>query len=175
MGAVGAVSALVPFGIALYLIWRDWGTDFPGETLMQWFGVTITIAVVLAQICLLLATAGDAGRLRGLLWATVGLAALMGLIVIGLITEVLDGDQHWRWIGVVAILDVLGTIVTMALAKFSALGDRPAPAVAAADGAGAADFRLPPDLAAAVSERAGSTGLSPQQVVEDAVRRALAP
>lgn len=168
VGVLGALLALVPLGFALYLIWARWD-DGASESLFEWFFVTITVAVTLAQVCLLLAAAGNVRRLRWLLWTTVGLAGLMAVVLTGMFRGWISGDEHWRWIGVLAILDVLGTILTIAMARFG--GDReprtsPSPSPAEPSGG---QVVLPPALAERVAEAAATTGRTPQQVVQDAV------
>jgi len=77
-----------------------------------------------------------------------------------------DGDDVWRILGVLAILDVLGTLVTIALAKFADRGS-----------AHTRDHRLRVLLSAGQSEAltrlAASSGRSPEQLVGDAVDRLL--
>jgi hypothetical protein len=168
VGVVGALSVLVPVVSGLYLVWGHWDED-PGTTLLRVLGVGTTVAGTFAQVCLLLAAAGGARRMRALLWTTVALAVAMAVVITSLVMEWLDGGEHWRWIGVLAILDVLGTIVTIALARF---GARREPA-AAPDG-GPRSVRLPADLADAVDRRAAETRSTPERVIEAAVAAYLA-
>jgi hypothetical protein len=81
-------------------------------------GPGVVAAATLAQICMLLALAGDRPALGLVLWPTVGLAAVLAVLVSGTILGEVDAGDFWRLIGVIAILDVLGTLVTIALAKF---------------------------------------------------------
>lgn len=169
VGVVGALSVLVPVVAALYLVWGHWDED-PGTTLLRVLGVGSTVAGTFAQVCLLLAAAGAARRMRTLLWTTVTLAVAMAVVISSLVLEWLDGGQNWRWIGVLAILDVLGTIVTIALARFG--GRREPSAAAAAPGARPGvpgTVALPADLASAVARRAAETGTTPERVVATAV------
>ena len=81
------------------------------------FGVGVALALTLAQACLLLGLAGSRDDLRWLLWPTLAMAAIVALITSGMILEESGGDSVWRLLGIVAILDVLGTVVTVARAK----------------------------------------------------------
>ena len=172
VGVVGALSVLVPVASALYLVWGHWDED-PGTTLLRVLGIGATVAGTFAQVCLLLAAAGAVRRMRVLLWTTVALAVAMAVVISSLVLEWLDGGAHWRWIGVLAILDVLGTIVTIALARFG--GRRETAAVpTAATGGGAGAVALPADLADAVDRRAAETGSTPERVVAAAVAEYLA-
>lgn len=117
VGIAGGVVSLVPFGIVLWAIWMpETGLDFPWRV----FGVGLTIAASLAQVCLLLAATQRprpvASRLLGATLVAVAVVAVM--IIVPIVGELNTGDVYWRLFGVVAILDVLGTIVTIVLARF---------------------------------------------------------
>ncbi|MET3962912.1 F0F1-type ATP synthase assembly protein I [Marmoricola sp. OAE513] len=167
VGVVGGVVALLPTITALVLVWSDWSADKFGE-LVQPFGVGVDLSLTLAQICLLLALAGARKNLALVLWGTIAMAALNAVLVSGLIVEAIDGDV-WQLLGIVAILDVLGTLVVIALAKFSGGGG--------AEVVGA-DDPLRPTLtaaqSAAIRERAAATGRSADEVVAEAVDGYLA-
>lgn len=162
-GMIGAAVLLLPVVTALILVWSDWDGD--SEGLLKSFGVGVVGAVTLAQICLLLAVAGARTGLRWLLGATVVLASVVALVVGGLIIGEVDADGVWRILGVAAILDVLGTLVTIALAKF-----RDEPEVLRPD---ELRLRLTPDQVIALDAAARRTGRSREQVVSDAVEELL--
>lgn len=119
VGIAGGVAVLVPFATALLMIWGD-VEHGPSEGLLRTFGVGAVVAATLAQSCLLLAMAESAQRgVRGILVATLALAALLAVLASALITGYdPHGDGYYRLLGVVAILDVLGTVVAAALLKF---------------------------------------------------------
>ena len=165
VGVVGGVTAMVPFVTGLLLIWGDLQNG-PAEGLLRTFGVGVIVAATLAQVCLLLALGEKAAPLaRRLLLGTIALAALVAVL-----TSVLvlgydpDGDGFYRALGVVAILDVLGTVVGAALLKFG-------PGGSSEDRVGAID--LPPDLEARLARHTGATGQSRDEVVAAAVDRYL--
>jgi hypothetical protein len=164
VGAVGAIAALVPTVTALHLVWRDWDDVPDGE--LKLFGVGVVIAVTLAQICLLLSLAGARESLRIVLWSTVALAGVVAVIVSGMIVEAIDADNVWRVLGVAAILDVLGTLVTIALAKF---GNHEQPA----SRNGELQVTLGADQAAALDVVARRTGRTADHLVAEAVDRYL--
>lgn len=74
------------------------------------------VAVTVAQLCLLLALAAHRRNLSLLLWSTTALAIVAAAIISTLIVSENAGDGIARLLGVVLILDVLGTVVTTALA-----------------------------------------------------------
>lgn len=167
-GIAGAVVLVLPTATALILIWSDW--DGAPEGLLKAFGVGVVAAATLAQICLLLASAGARESLRLLLGATVALACLVAVIVSGLIVGEVDADAVWRLLGVIAILDVLGTLVTIALAKFAG---RDGPDSAPASSPDRMRVTLPEAQAAALDELSRRTGRAPADLVADAVDRYL--
>ncbi|HET6165597.1 MAG TPA: hypothetical protein VFE07_02105 [Marmoricola sp.] len=164
-GVTGAGVLVLPTVSALILVWSDWSGDEEG--LLKAFGVGVVGAVSLAQICLLLALAGAREALRLLLAATVVLACIVAVVVSGLILGEVDADGVWRLLGVTAILDVLGTLVTVALAKF---GGRNEPARYD----GRSRVTLSADRARAIGDLAARTGRSREDIVAEAVDRYLA-
>lgn len=165
VGLVGGVVALVPTVLLLGLIW-GWGPT-EGETMLKALAIGGLWAVTLAQASLLLAVAAGIRRLRYLLWATLVLAAVVGLIVSVSIAFGLESDPGARLVGVLAILDVLGTLVTIGLAKFGRPGEeeRPVPAGAVA---------VDPALLAALDTRRAGTGETREEAVATAIRAWLA-
>jgi hypothetical protein len=165
VGVAGGVVVLVPLVTGLLLIWSD-VEDGSSEMVLKTFGVGAVAAATLAQASLLLVLA-ERGRpvVRRLLVGTLVFAALLAAMTSALIVgwNSADEDFYARLLGVVAILDVLGTVVVAALAKFgSADGDRLA-----------TEFRLPADLAERVAERASASGLTGDQVIATAVQAYL--
>lgn len=163
VGLVGSVVLVVPVATALMLVWQEWGGE--PEGLLKTFGIGVVAAITIAQICLLLSLAGARPGLRLILVATVVLAVVLAGLVSGLILEAFDGDSNWRLLGVVAILDVLGTLVTIALAKFGGK-----------DGGGAggpAQLRLSAEQSGRIIELARSSGRDPGDLVAEAVERYL--
>jgi hypothetical protein len=116
-GAAGALADVLASGLALTLLWADWDS-FDGDTVGRLFGVSVVAALTLAQVCLLAVLAARRTSLGVLLWSTVALAVLLAAVVSGLILGADAGEGTVRFIGIVAILDVLGTLVTIALGVF---------------------------------------------------------
>jgi hypothetical protein len=154
IGLLGGLVSLVPFGLAL---WLTWVSVDDAETVWQTFGIGVTVAASIAQVCLLLALAARE-RINGGLAATlVSIAIVAVMISVPIIDGSGLGDTYWRAFGVVAILDVLGTVVLSALAAFGR--ERP---------------RAEPDLlSAAVESRivdaAGRRGISPSELISRAL------
>lgn len=168
IGVGGGLVLTLPVVTSLILVWGEWDGD--SEGVWKLFGIGVVGAATLAQICMLLALAGTQQRLSVVLWSTVGLAVVLAILVSGTILGEVGAAGIWRLLGVVAILDVLGTLVTIALAKFGGRGDssaRPAPY----------DNRLQVVLsdsqAAALEHLSRTTGRSSEDLVADAVDRYL--
>ncbi|MGA9102653.1 CopG family transcriptional regulator [Aeromicrobium sp.] len=154
IGLAGGLISLVPFGIALALTWGGYDGDAP---VWDVFGVSVTIAATMAHACLLLAL--DRGRLRLLLGGTlVAMAIVAAMICNAILNGENLGDLYWRSFGVVAILDVLGTVVFAALGIF---GRRTQP--------DDEPDLLTPALESRVVDAARSRGVSPSQLISDAL------
>lgn len=161
VGAVGGAAALLPATIALLLIWDS--STWDGDAVVKAFVVGLIVALTLAQLSLLLGVAGDRGRLRGVLWPTVALAVTLAVMLSWIILGEVDADGFLRAVGVIAILDVLGTLTTLALAVFG--NRRP-------DEPGAA-IRLPSRLEAALGQAVRETGRSRDDLVTEALEEWL--
>lgn len=160
VGVVGGAIVVVPLVTALFLVWYDYETD-PPDALGRTFGVGAVAAVTLAQASLLLAIGAAAGPVvRRILLTTLALAAVLAVQVSALVLGLEPHGDYLRLLGVVAILDVLGTVVVAALTRFGA-GTRTPPLVAT--------VVLPADVAARARERALVTGQSVEEVVTAAL------
>jgi len=167
VGVLGGLTVLVPVVTGLLMIWQSWD-DNSDWGLLRTFGVGTTLAITLAQICLLLALAHGRPSLRLLLWGTVALALVLGGTVSAMIIGETGSDGVARFLGVVAILDVLGTVVTIALARFgssapTARRTRETMAVG-----------LPTALVGRLDVYAAHTGVSRDALVVEAVDQFLA-
>jgi F0F1-type ATP synthase assembly protein I len=169
VGVIGGVTVLVPLVTGLLLIWVDSNNGLD-ESMVKTFAVSGIVAATLAQICLLLAPDGrDSPLARRMLAVTIGLAALLALLASLLVLGVHPGnDGFYRAVGVVAILDVLGTVVGAALLKFG-------PGATSDHVPGGPVLVLPPDVAAALAERAAATGRSRDEVAAEILRTHLTP
>ncbi|MEO6412512.1 MAG: hypothetical protein ABIO48_07980 [Pedococcus sp.] len=165
VGVVGGITVLVPLVTGLLLIWVD-SNDGSNESLVKTFAIGGIVAATIAQVCLLLAPGERANLLaRRLLLGTIGVAALLAVMTSLLVLGVHPGDDgFYRAVGVVAILDVLGTVVGAALMKFG-------PGGTSDDRVGAID--LPPDLEARLARHTAATGHARDEVVAAAVDRYL--
>jgi len=174
VGLVGGVAVVVPVVTAMMLIWRDWDLfDEPSEVVWKSFGIGVVVAATLAQMSMLLGLAWARRNLAWLLWPTLALAAVLAALISSMILGESDAEGLWRVLGVVAILDVLGTVVTAALAKFGGRQDAPeVPARPSARTSGLS-IALPDTLAAAIEQRSRETGRSPAHLVAEAVERYL--
>jgi hypothetical protein len=165
VGIAGGVAVAVPFVLGLVMIWGGDTADQPW--LYKPFGVFAVVAATLAQASLLLALCETGGPLvRRILAATLVFATLVALMT-GYLLVFEDqgvGDWYFRLLGVVAILDVLGTVTVAALMKFGP--------TTAEVGAGPG-LALPPELRARLDAAALAEGRSPSEVAADAVERYL--
>lgn len=156
VGILGGLVSLVPFGLALWLTWTEmdgYGNDGEWET----FGVGVTIAASLAQACLLLAVA-DLKKLGWMLIGTlVTIAIVAGMITLAILDGSDLGDDFWRTFGVVAILDVLGTVVLAAMKAFGRGRPDAEPAL------------MTPALESRITTAAKERGVSPAGLIADAL------
>ncbi|WP_243059563.1 CopG family transcriptional regulator [Nocardioides sp. SR21] len=158
VGVAGGVVSLVATALALWLTWIE---GYGDAQVWQAFGVAVTIAASLAQVSLLLALVGRRTSPVLLGGTLLAVTVVAGMVVLPIVTEDVFSSGYWRVFGVVAILDVLGTVVLMALGVFGGRAEqreaRP-------------ESRL---LSAAVEARLVETahqrGTSPSQLVSDAL------
>ena len=157
VGAAGALVSIVAFSLAL---WLTWGGDsvVEGDGLWKAFGVALTLAASIAQASLLLALAGRHHIGLGLVGTLVAITVAAAMIVYAILRGGDLNDAYWRVFGVVAILDVLGTVVLTAVGAFRRRPDE--------------DLE-PRLLTTAVESRlleaAKERGTSPSQLISDAL------
>jgi hypothetical protein len=118
VGFVGIVASAGAFLAAVVLIWSS--DDFESDATQNWFralGVLTVLALSLAHANLMLLLQSRKRQIVRIgLWITL---ALIAVVAIGIWIPLLDNgtfpddnsDWYWRLFGVLAILDVLGTIV----------------------------------------------------------------
>ena len=109
-----------------------------------------------------------AGRHRfgaGLTGTLVAITVVAAMVCLAIVDGEDLGDWYWRLFGVVAILDVLGTVV---LAATGASGRRARPVASEPD-------LLSPAARARLVEAAHRRGTSPGQVLDDALDALLGP
>jgi hypothetical protein len=164
VGFAGIAVSVLALVSGAVLIWASWDNWNGWEGLLKAFAVLAVLAGSLAQANLLLLL-GDrtAAFIRYGLIATVALIALLAVLII--IPTVTDGrvpgdfDLYWRILGVVAILDVLGTIVLPVVSRFSPEGRVVA----------SVTVRLQGDAAEKLARLATASGTTAAAVVEAAV------
>ncbi|MGQ0843308.1 MAG: hypothetical protein ACT4QF_04155 [Sporichthyaceae bacterium] len=120
VGAVGMLTATGALGSGLILTWGaddDWDGDAL-PILIRGFLLCAVVAFACAHAALLLRLNLDRlGGLRATVLACLALVATMlGAAIVS--TDVLDAEGYWRLLGVLAILDVLGTVTLPVLARF---------------------------------------------------------
>lgn len=178
VAAAGLLASLAALVTGMVLIWRDW--NLPDlDTWLQAFGVAGVLAVSFAHANLLLLLAGRRRRpIR------IGLAATLvaiGVVAIMLILPIMtegdipgdDGDLYWRVFGVIAILDVLGTVVVPVLAIF--VRDEPRQSVPpTADDPHSLTLTVPAEIGGALRARASASGVPVEVVAVEVLRRGLA-
>ncbi len=182
LGFVGGVSSLIATSAAFGLTWGDFDWDsVVWEQLWKTFVINAIVAFTAAQFALLIALILRKGRESeglGVLLAATGVAgALVAILAIGPILQESDpGGGYWRFFGILAILDVLGTVLLIALGAFGRVRDRfaegsmPVPAQAPAVVANRAiEIRLSAEQQQRISQWALAHGTTPNRVVEDAL------
>jgi hypothetical protein len=156
VGVTGFLVAVATGGLGLFLVW-DWSGDLPGSV-YKTFGVAVTVALTLAQISLLLGLAGLRRTLAPWMWSTVALALVVAALVSRMITGHEPTDSYLRTLGVVAILDVLGTLVTIAIGVFGRDDE-------------ALSVTLPPAVASRVRAASAESGRPVRDLVDEALTR----
>jgi len=170
VGYAGILVSSVCAIAALLLIWADFGGT-ESEPIRKTFWVTLVLAGSLAQVNLLLLLARRRHpAVRWGLWATIGLAVVLAVLLLLLIlTDGEVGSENYaRLLGVVAILDVLGTIVVPVLSRvFPERGRaRTAPRETSID--------LPPRLAAQLEAIAGRRSIAVSALAAEILERYVA-
>jgi hypothetical protein len=117
VGVAGGVAALVALCAVLVMVWGYWQRD-PGGALARTFGLSLVAALSLAQLSLMIAVVRHRLVVQRLLVGTVAAAAVLAALVDATILGWDPGGAAARLIGVVAILDVLGTVVVLAVGLF---------------------------------------------------------
>jgi F0F1-type ATP synthase assembly protein I len=121
VGLLGGLAALVATCSLLLIVWAYWQHD-PGRALTRTFGVSAILAVTSAQISLLVAVVRRPGLVRRLLAGTVLAGSAFAGLLIAAVLGWSPSGPAMRLIGIVGILDVLGTVVTIALGVFGREG-----------------------------------------------------
>ncbi|GAA1844475.1 hypothetical protein [Agromyces salentinus] len=133
VGFVGLVTSAVALLLGLVVVWTPWTVDvgdWVGDA-WRWFGVASILAASLAHANLLLLLSGRRRRVVRIALAITlsAIAIVAAMLILPILTDWAipgpDGETYWRWFGVIAILDALGTIVLPVVALL--LRDRPAP------------------------------------------------
>ena len=162
LGVVGGVAAVTSAMCALDMFWAHWQHD-PGPGLLRTFGVSGIVALSLAQFSLLLAVIRRGGTVEYLLRSTMAVGTVLAGLLIAAVLGWNAGDAAARLTGVIAILDVLGTVVTIALGVFGR--DRRHHATRPLK------VELPEPLATRLRARADASGQDPAELVVEAVTR----
>ena len=161
LGAVGGVLVAIPLLSGLVLIWGEGAlyADADAELLVRVLGVGAVLSVSWAQVCALaLVAPRPSPAVRALRALTLVPVALLAALLVALVLGGDLGGSGVRLLGVVAILDVLGTVVTAVLAR---LDD--------SDRAGPAPLGLPADLRAGLDRRAALEGRPAAELLAEAV------
>jgi hypothetical protein len=117
VGIAGGGAALVAMLSLLVMVWGYWQRD-PGVGLWRTFGVSGITAVTCAQFSLLLAVVRRPGTVVRVQVATLVTGTVLGAMLIAAVLGWNPGETAARGLGVTAILDVLGTLVTIAVGVF---------------------------------------------------------
>jgi len=108
LSEIGMITAAAAFALSMVAIWDMFDMDYLGKPMI----IAIVIAVAIAHAALLLRLNPQNDLVQKIRRATlVCVAILATLIILGVVFEFFDTNGYWRVIGVVAILDVLGTIL----------------------------------------------------------------
>ena len=117
----GIITSILGFLAAILLIWEF--VDLEGNLGLTGWGELLLTLIILttstAHSCLLFLIKSKKSFVKNTLFATIGFISIVAVMLIFLVLEIIDepGEYYFRLIGVFAILDVLGTIVTPILHK----------------------------------------------------------
>jgi len=160
VGFVGIAASVLALALGLALIWVSWETwNGTWDVVLRFFMTLAIVSGSLAQANLLLLLAARQQRvIRVGLLVTLGAIALLAtLVCLTILTQGEipgdDGDFYWRFVGVVAIIDVLGTIVLPVLGRVFRAATT------------AVTVRLEGAAAASLLELAASRGTTPAEAV----------
>jgi len=111
----GMVISIIGFLYTVLVIWEAIDLDDSWKALI----IFIVLAASTAHACLLLLIKTEKSLVNGALSATIIFISIVALMLIILVLNEFDdvGEFYFRLLGVFAILDVLGTIVTPILNK----------------------------------------------------------
>jgi hypothetical protein len=157
VSATGAAAALLGATAALVLIW-GYRHGQPPIPLVRAFGLSTVAAMTLAQFSLLLGVAHPRRILTRLIAATIAAGTTLAGFVAAAVLGWEPTDLGARLLGVIAILDVLGTLLSIALGLFG----RPA---------GSLTVTVPPAIAQRLRAEADRTGRPVTDVVDEALAR----
>ncbi len=116
----GMIISVIGFIYTLLMIWE--AIDFWDEGSWKTLIIFIVLAFSTAHSCLLLLIKSDKTLVNGALSATIIFVSIVALMLIVMTLNEFDlGEFSFRLLGVFAILDVLGTIVTPILNKVYSL------------------------------------------------------
>lgn len=170
VGFVGIAVSALAFISGAILIWRSWESwSEVWELTLKTFAVFAIAAASLAHANLLLLLGERRNQVVRIgLWVTLGLIALLAvLIILPIVTEGEipgdNGEPYWRALGVVAILDVLGTIVLPVVGRVTR------------EGATAITVRIEGAAAENLTAVAASRGMTPSAVLTELAASAEAP
>lgn len=159
--AVGAVGATVSLAATIAALLMTWGND--SEVLGKFMGVSALVAATFAQASLLISLAGRRRTVPLLVGTLTAAAAVCTMISVLIITDHDPAPGFGRTLGVVAILDALGTVVLVALAIVVRL-TRSVGGVA-----GQAPLVLVPSVETRLVAAATLRGVTPSELVGDAL------
>jgi len=115
----GILSACVSFSIANLMIWTQ-----IRDPMEQVFGTASVVMIVCSHTSLLLLIKINSRTIRDVLYATIVCIAIVAIMyIIVLWSNKPPGEYFFRLMGVIAILDVLGTILTPMLNKIQHIKD----------------------------------------------------
>ncbi|MGC5169435.1 hypothetical protein ACPW96_05740 [Micromonospora sp. DT81.3] len=162
-GTIGAAVSVATAALTIVLIWWDFGQPPPdGLWRVLWSGVTITAALALGSLLLLLSNRRRPAVRAGL-WITLGLFGVVVAMVLYLIwfPADIDDDVFPRALGILGILAALGAVVVPVLSLlFREPGSAERPAAPAAESNG-----ISSDAAARLRAEASRRGVTVDALV----------
>jgi hypothetical protein len=139
LAPLGIGVSSIAFGLMVVLIWSDPEGDLLGRAA----GSVTVVAVAIAHASLLLPRHADQRAAKAVLAGTLAASTVLATMLVVLMLFALEpGERYLRWLGVFAVLTVLGTLLVPLLRKMTGRPGTPIVAAGQAVGTAAETPRL---------------------------------
>lgn len=117
LGYAGIAASLLGFLTAMNLVWSDSGFDSDGTWKSSFVFLIVALAAAHTALLVLRQQKTDPPSVEAVVGCTIGaISVLASMLVIAILKEVED-EGYYRFLGVIAVLWVLGTILVPVVRK----------------------------------------------------------